>query len=131
MPSSQEVHSTPSGILFCVAIAIAIATIAIVTTSFLAMTGAPFELGDEWPTYVFQIFLVFIPFFFLAVSNVRRLIPWFIAAGLTALIWGFVLYVGVSAYGNGQGAYIGLGWLLIVSPFIISGPTIVAARYIS
>lgn len=92
------------------------------------LTGAHLNLADEWAVFLFQMLVVATPFFLLALLGVRARTPWLVGIALTAAFWGLLLYVGVTSYGDGTGANIGLGLLMLASPFVISGATLVAGR---
>lgn len=105
-------------------IAIGVLTIVLFNGGLWFATGA----SEKWGVYLFQIILVAAPFVLLALLGVRAKLPWFVGLILTAMFWGFVFFDIISSRGDGTGANIGLGPLMLASPLAIAGGAVFAAR---
>jgi len=109
----------PIGCLF--GPAIGLLTVTASSLSFSLLTGRPLNLHEEWGVFLFQMLLVAAPFGMLALMDVGRWLPWLVGLALTLAFWGYYLFEGLSYqwHPDGSGANIGLGLLLLVSPFIV------------
>jgi hypothetical protein len=85
-------------------------------------------LENGWPAYIFQIALIAIPFLLMAFLGVRGMGPWLVGLGLTAALWGYVVFDVFARLGDGSGANIGMGLLLLASPILVSTACLFAAR---
>ena len=120
-----------SGPLRCfAALAIGFVIVAGVNGTFSLLTGADLNLSEEWGIFLFQTLVVAAPFGLFALAGVRGRLPWIVAFALTATLWGIYLAVGLTAHGDGTGANIGLGLLMVVSPAFIAAAGLLAARLI-
>jgi hypothetical protein len=64
------------------------------------------------------------PFLLLALAGVRDWLAWTVALALTGAVWAWLLY----EVSRGEGAIIGLGFLLwLLPPIVISGAALVTA----
>lgn len=113
---------------FLLAIFIGVVTVAGNTLIFSLLTGAALNLGDEFAMFAIQMVMVSVPFLLLALLGIRSRGPWLLGLGLTAILWGYYMFDSLSRRGDGSGANIGLGLLLVASPVLISVACVVAAR---
>ncbi len=104
--------------LVIIALSIGVGVVAAKAALFTSLTGRPLVFsGDVAPV---NALLVAIPYIGLALAGATRLLPWIVGLALTLSLWGYALYSGVSYQWNpGSGANIGLGLMMLVSPFII------------
>jgi hypothetical protein len=118
-PPPAEDGLGPIGCFF--AIAIGVLTVTLSSLSFSLLTGRSLNLGEEWFVFLIQMLIVAAPFGLLAFMNVGRL-PWLVGLTLTLLLWGYVVFEGVSYqwHPDGSGANIGLGLFMLVSPFFVA-----------
>ena len=86
--------------------------------------GIPFE---EWPFPVIQILLASAPFGILAFRGVKSKLPWLVAGVLTISFWAAFFYSVWLAARDQTGANIGMGLLVLASPIVIVGGTLIAA----
>jgi len=110
------------------ALAIGIFTVSAVAGIHSMLTGARLSLAQELPIFLFQILLVSTPFLLIAVLSIRSAFPWIVGIILTGALWGYYLYDAVSHYGEGRGANIGLGLILLASPLAISAVCVALGR---
>lgn len=103
-------------------------TVVVAAAIHSVVTGAKLNLADELPILLFQMLLVATPFFLLAIMGIKARLPWLVGLVLTAAFWGFYLYESLSHHGDGTGANIGLGLLMLVSPVIISACSLAAGH---
>jgi hypothetical protein len=120
-----SMRQLPPGVF---ALAIGIFTVSAVTGIHSMLTGARLNLAEELPIFLFQILVVSIPFLLLALLNIRSALPWLVGVILTGALWSYYLYDAVSHHGDGRGANIGLGLILLASPFVISTICLVLGR---
>ena len=83
---------------------------------------------EEWPILLFQVLIAAAPFGILARRGVRAKLPWLVAAVLTVCLWSAFFYSVWLAARLQTGANIGMGLLLLASPFIIAGAALMAAK---
>ena len=105
---------------------IGIAVVAVTRLLFSALTGHPVEFSpDVEPVNVAIVASLYL---LLAALDERRLLPWFVGLTLTLLLWGYALHNGVTYQWNadGSGVNIGLGILILFSPFYISAAVLIA-----
>ena len=100
----------------------------VVNGGFSVVTGADLNLSEEWGVFLFQVLLVAAPFGLLAVAGVGGRWPWGVALVLTAMFWGIYLAVALSSRGDGTGANIGLGLLMLGSPVIVVAAGFLTAK---
>lgn len=94
----------------------------------LALTFGPLEIPpDEWPTLLLHVLLAASPFGILSWAGIRGKLPWIVAVLLTVCFWG-AFYVSVLVAEPDQGANIGMGWLMLLSPALIAGGAWLAAE---
>lgn len=105
--------------LVIIALSIGVGVVAAKAALFTSLTGRP--LVFSWDVAPVNALLVAIPYLGLALAGATRLLPWLIGLALTLSLWGYSLYSGVRYQWNpdGSGANIGLGLMMMVSPFII------------
>jgi len=110
------------------AIAIGIAVVWIVNTAWTAFSETGGSLwGGETDS---QVLMVSAPFLVLALLGTGAPWPWLVGLFLTAAFWGFCLYVLTRPY-EGGGANIGLGVLMLFSPFLITIAVLLARPILS
>ncbi len=106
--------------LIVIALSIGVAVAAAERFLFSSFTGRSLVfVSDVDPP---KAILVAIPYLCLALAGTKRLLPWLVGLALTLPLWSYALYSGVSYQRNpdGSGANIGLGLLMLASPFFIS-----------
>jgi hypothetical protein len=91
-----------------------------------SLSAAGRNLSPEWGVLLLHVLMVAAPFVLLAGVGVTAKVPWFVGLTLTAMFWGY-LFFDVMVIHRGDGANIGLGLLMFVSPLIIAGATLAAA----
>ena len=108
------------GWLAIAAIAIGVGVVAADSALFTLLTLRP--TGFAMDVEPVNAVIVAIPYFALALVGARTLLPWCVGLALTLLLWGYGLYSGVSYQWNpdGSGADIGLGLMMMASPFIFT-----------
>ena len=84
-------------------------------------------LTEGWPLLLFQVVIAGAPFGVLAHRGIRTKLPWIVAVVLTVCFWSALLYSGWLVMRDQTGANIGMGWLMLLSPFFISGAALIAA----
>ena len=106
--------------LMVIALSIGVGVVAAENILFTSLTGRPLVFASDVEPVT--AVLVAIPYLGLALARARRLLPWIVGLALTLALWGYALYSGVSYQWNpdGSGANIGLGLMMLASPFIIS-----------
>lgn len=116
-PPTDEAR-TPAGCFLALAIGLVVAGGTAIAFSLL--TGR--SLSQEWGVIFLQALLISIPFIAVALTGTLRKAPWFVGLVLTAALWGYVLYDGVSYqwHPDGTGANIGLGLIMLASPVFIT-----------
>jgi len=77
---------------------------------------------------LFQVLIASTPFLLLALVESEEKTPWLLGISLTILLWSYYVFDGVSRRGDGTGANIGLGLIMLASPIWISLPCMVIAR---
>ena len=125
MENQPAASPLPSGALLA-ALAIGIMTITLVNGLLSAWTPVALNLRDEWPIYLLQAAIVAFPFVILAFFEQTSKLVWVFGLALTAAFWGYYLFDGLND--TGEGANIGLGLLLLISPLIITGACFLVAR---
>jgi hypothetical protein len=87
---------------------------------FSLLTGR--SLGLEWGILALQSLFVSIPFVAVALTGTLRKAPWLVGLALTVILWGYYLFEGVSYqwHPDGTGADIGLGFMMLASPVVIT-----------
>lgn len=117
---NEHQNVVPSrGPLAVLALAIGALTILVVVGLAVLVAGRAPPV-DEVPIFLILILVVSAPFLLLALLNVRSGSPWVTGIALTALFWGLLLIDGIARAGDGSGANIGLGIIMLLSPIIIS-----------
>jgi hypothetical protein len=119
-PQPAEDALGPIGCIY--AVAIGVLTVAIVSGAFSLLTGQPLNLAEEWSVFLFQMLIVAAPFGLLALMGIGNRLPWLVGLAPTLALWGYDLFDGVSYqwHPDGTGANIGLGLVMLVSPFVIA-----------
>lgn len=94
---------------------------------FSLLTGRPLVFASDVEPVVTVI--VAIPYLALAFAGARTLLPWLVGLALTLSLWGYALYSGVSYqwHPDGTGADIGLGLIMMASPFLFT-PIVLAVH---
>lgn len=123
MPDASPDEDGPNAAGCALALAAGPAVVAAQALAFTWLTGRPLDLGEEWGVLLFQAGMVAGPFLLLSLAGTRDKLPWLVAAFLTLALWGWVLFDGVRYQWSGDksGANIGLGLIMLVSPFVITG----------
>lgn len=106
--------------LTVIALSIGVGVVAADSILFSSLTGRPMVFASD--VEPINAVLVAIPYLGLAFAGAKRLLPWIVGLAMTLSLWGYALYSGVSYQWNpdGSGANIGLGLMLLASPFVIS-----------
>lgn len=112
------------------ALGIGFVTVATTSIGFSLTTGPDLNLSEEWSIFLFQMLLVAGPFGLLALSGVNEKLPWVIGLILTLAFWGFYVGVVLATRGDGSGANIGLGILMLASPLIIAASSTVSVAFV-
>jgi hypothetical protein len=123
---SQFPPASPTGCLL--APVIGFITVAGVNGGFALATGADLNLAEEWGVFLFQMLLVAVPFALLGIAGLRSRLSWGVSLALTAMFWVIYLADGLSSWGDGTGANIGLGLLMLVSPAFVTAAGFLAAK---
>ena len=112
------------------AVCLGIITVAVFYGVSSVVLGPPRgELFTEgWPLLLFQVLIAGAPFGVLAQKGVRAKLPWLFALVLTVCFWSALFYSGWLAARDQTGANIGMGWLMLASPFLIAGGAFIAAE---
>ena len=111
--------------LAVLAITIGIVMIGIyVAVRSIATSTAP-ELPGTAPVPFYEVGFISLPFLILAAVGVTNKASWVTGIVLTAAFWTLFLY----GTNTSEGANIGLGLLLIVSPALIAIVCLIVARY--
>jgi len=115
---------------YLVVLAIALAAVAAVNGSFLAVLGGGrADLIDEWLfSAAVQLGLVSVPFLLLAFLHVASRTPWLVGMALTFGLWGYFAYDVLAHRHEGRGVNIGLSLIMLASPLLISAICMIAAR---
>lgn len=94
--------------------------VAIESVLFTVLTGRPLVFASDVEPV--NAMLVAAPYLVLALTGARRVLPWIVGLAMTLSLWGYALYSGVSYRWDpdGSGANIGLGLMMLASPFIIA-----------
>jgi hypothetical protein len=82
-------------------------------------TGQPLNLGEEWAIFLFQMAMVSLPFLFIAAVGARSKATWITGLAMTFFFWGW-LVLDALTFEPGRGANIGLGFIMLVSPIVIT-----------
>ena len=104
--------------LFVIALSIGVAMLVAMGLLFSSLTGRSMPLVAYLNPVT--VLTVAIPYLCLAWTNVKRLLPWFVGLGLTLPVWGYYLYSAVYPDPGVVGANIGVGMLILASPFLIA-----------
>ena len=106
--------------LLVAALLIGIGVVAVQGILFSLLTGRPLTYSSDVEPV--QATIAAIPYLALAIAGARRGRPWLVGLSLTLILWGSLLYDGVSAqwYPDGSGANIGLGLIMLASPLFIT-----------
>jgi hypothetical protein len=113
--------------LVLVAATIGVMTVSLLSLAKLASVGeAMFSFGEPEPFFLCAA-VVATPFFLLAVSGITTFPPWLAGFLLTGLVWGYTLFDIITNFGTGRGANIGLGLILVASPFFTSAVCMIVA----
>ena len=123
MPGASPDDDGP-GLAGCaLALVVGPAVVAAHVLAFTWLTGRRLDLAEESGMLLFKAGMVAAPFLLLSLAGTRDKIPWLVAALLTLAFWGYVLFEGVRYQwtGDTSGANIGLGLIMLVSPFLIGG----------
>ena len=88
--------------------------------AFSLLTGR--SLSHEWGNIALQALVVSVPFIAVALTGTLRKLPWLVGLALTVTLWGYSLYTGVNYqwHPDGTGADIGLGFMMLASPVVIT-----------
>lgn len=121
---SKALGGRVSGCLL--ALGIGFFTVVTVNAGFALVTGSDLNLLEKQSVFTFQILLVAAPFALLALFSVRARLPWVVGVILTAAFWG--TYFVASVASRSGDANIGLGLLMLISPFIVAASAFLAAR---
>ncbi|MCW4461673.1 hypothetical protein OK349_08125 [Sphingomonas sp. BT-65] len=84
-------------------------------------------LAEEWAVLLFLVGFVAAPFTLLALSGVNRWRAWLVAGGITLFFWSLLWSVALVRGGAG-GANIGLGFLMLISPLIVTAAAFASVR---
>jgi ABC-type amino acid transport system permease subunit len=87
--------------------------------------GDPF---DEIPFLVLHVAWVSLPFVVLVIGRIREWVTWIVGIVLTIILYSFALVDAILRSGKHEGANIGLGLLIIISPILISAVCFAIAR---
>ena len=106
--------------LIVIALSIGVAVVAAKKFLFSSLTGRPLVFVSDVDSV--NAILVAIPYLCLAFAGTKRLLPWLVGLALTLSLWCYALYSGVNYQWNSYvgGANIGLGLMMLASPFFIS-----------
>jgi len=77
--------------------------------------------GEEWPFALFHGLLLAIPFGYLGLEGGKAWLPWIVAVGLTACFSAALILSILASVRDQSGANIGMGWLMIAWPFVVTG----------
>lgn len=119
---------TSLGSRLLLAIGIGVGVVLIVNGTVCLVTQKSLSLSEEGGVFAFQAVLMSIPFLILAVAGIDKKAPWLVGFAMTLAVWGFYLADSLIRYGDGSGANIGLGLLLIVSPLVIAVASLAVAK---
>ncbi len=114
--------------LLALAAAIGVGTIALCQAIVYLITGDDPQIMNGLTFLTIQAAFVSFPFAILAIIGIRKKSPWLSGLALTAVLWGYFLYDVISSRGSGEGANIGLGLIMIVSPGVIAVICLIVAR---
>lgn len=120
-PNGESGIEGPGGCF--AALAIGPLTVAAVYGAVALLAGRPIDPGEEWPFILLQMALVSLPFLFLAAVGARSRSTWLTGLGLTFFFWGWLLLDALTM-ASGRGANIGLGWILLASPALITAASL-------
>lgn len=112
--------------LFGFVIAVIVTVLYTVTLSIVE--HEPLRLEKGVVALLLPIVLIVIPFLLLAFLGVFGRTPWLVGITLTVALWGYVVYDFSARLGEGSGASIGIGLLLLFSPVLISAACLFTAR---
>ena len=115
---------------FVVAVSLGFITVAVFYGAVSVVIGPLRDelLTEGWPLLLFQVLIAGAPFGVLAQKGVRAKLPWLVAFVLTICFWSALFYSGWLAARDQTGANIGMGWLMLASPFFITGGALIAAE---
>lgn len=120
-PPHRYARRAASGIV--AAIAIGFAVVAICNTVWALATGFP--IATRWnDASVTQVGLASLPYLILAICGIDARRAWGTGLCLTTAFWGFYLWVII--YHQRPDANIGLGMLMMFSPFPIAAGSLLA-----
>src|SRR5262245_59982473 len=116
MKKASKDSAEPSGRACLLALALIFLPVSVLSLS------RRIQPAEEWPILLFLGVLLASPFGYLGLEGTNSLLPWSVAVGLTAIIWGAVVVGGIASArrGTGVGAE---GLLLLVSPFAVTFAT--------
>jgi hypothetical protein len=117
------VSSEPSkGIGCALALGIGLLTVVVETGTFSLATGRAVNLKDEWESFFVQVVFVAAPFGLLSLARIKDRAAWLTGLALTAAFWGYYLFDGIRYQlgGDKSGVNLGLVFLMLLSPVIIS-----------
>lgn len=90
--------------------------------AFSALTDRPLDWAPAGEVRLVQIAIVAAPFLLLSLAGTRDRLPWLVALALTLALWGYSLFDSVRYQWSGDrsGANIGLGLIMLASPWVIA-----------
>ncbi len=105
-------------------LAIGLLVVAVCNTVWATVTGAP--IATMWrENSAIQVALAGLPYFILAVCGIDTRRAWIVALVVTAAFWGYYLW-DIIHYA-GVGANIGIGILMMISPFAVTASGLLAS----
>jgi hypothetical protein len=114
---------------YLVALALGVLTVALFYLGIIVALGPPRSISpEEWPFLLFQILLAAAPFALLVRRGIRAWLPWIVGIALTLCFWAAFFASTLVAARDKTGANIGMGLIMFVSPFLIAGGALLAAR---
>ena len=81
------------------------------------------QLSDEWIPLILGGLMLALPFGYLALDGTKARLPWVVAIGLTAIFWGALIVSAWIAGRNQSGVNFGMVFVMLSSPFVITGLT--------
>lgn len=114
---------------YFVALALGALTVALFYVGLSIALGSSRSIPPEdWPFLLFQILLAAAPFALLVRRGIRARLPWIVAIVLTLCFWAAFFASMLVAARDQTGANIGMGLVMFVSPLLIAGGALLAAR---
>jgi hypothetical protein len=83
---------------------------------------------DEVPIFAFQVLWVSLPFLVLALKPVKSVAAWAVGLIATLALWAAYFYSAAVSQRDHSGVNFGIAFLLLLSPFLILGLSVLAAR---